>query len=81
MQKLQIVLKYEHNIFVSDEIQQKLSRMFISGIERKQNCLRVLLPSQKKGHYRIQKLSQKTSHFTLFRKWMCMQESISAKYG
>ena len=35
----------------------------------------------KKGHSRIQNMSQKTSHFTLFKKYMRMQESICAKYG
>jgi len=42
----------------------------------------ILPPSQKTSHPRIQYLSQKTSHLTLlFRECMCMQESISAKYG
>ena len=41
-----------------------------------------VLPSfQKTSHPRIQNLSQKTSHPTLFRKCMRMQESLIAKYG
>ena len=46
------------------------------GLER-----RVLPPSQKISHSRIQNLSQKISHLTQFEKCMCMQESISTKYG
>jgi len=41
----------------------------------------VLPPSQKTSHSRIQNLSPKTSHLTVFRKCMHMQESINAKYG
>jgi len=45
------------------------------------HCRNILPLSQKKSHSGIQNLSQKISHLTLFRKCMCMQESISAKYG
>ena len=41
---------------------------------------KILPPSQNTSHLGIQNLSPKTSHPTLFRKCMCMQESISAKY-
>jgi hypothetical protein len=36
---------------------------------------------QKTSYSRIQNLFQKINHLTPFRKCMCMQESISAKYG
>ena len=45
-----------------------------------ENLYKLLPPSQNTSHPGIQNLSQKTSHPTLFRKCICMQESISAKY-
>jgi len=39
------------------------------------------LHPKKTSHSRIQNLSPKTSHLTVFRKCMHMQESINAKYG
>jgi len=41
-----------------------------------------LTPSvSKNSQSKIQNLSQKISHLTIFRKCICMQESISIKYG
>ena len=53
-----------------------LSLIFVSYKSQKKDIcfvsIYVLPPSQNTSHSGIQNLSQKTSHFTLFRKCMCM---------
>ena len=51
-----------------------------TATEKRTNETDILSPSQNTSHHGIQNLSQKTSHHILFRKCICMQESISAKY-